>query len=172
MPKKTIKGGKTAERTGGVEQRFGAIDGVVVTELQTRPDDRGFFREIFRTKETGMEDIAQLSATMSYPGVIKAFHYHHKQDDLWYCAKGMVQAVLFDQRKNSRTNGITQVVAMGEHRPVSLFIPHGVVHGYKVLGNEPAWVVYATSHVYDPADELRLAHDDAKIGFDWTIRPR
>lgn len=150
----------------------GEIDGVVVEELKTMPDDRGFFREIFRTKESVLENVAQVSTTMSYPGVIKAFHYHDKQDDLWYCAKGMIQAVLFDQRAESTTRGMTQVITMGEHRPVTLFIPHGVVHGYKVLGNEPGWLVYATTRVYDPQDEFRLAHDDENIGFDWTVKPR
>ncbi|HBE89926.1 MAG: spore coat protein [Candidatus Andersenbacteria bacterium RIFCSPHIGHO2_12_FULL_46_9] len=151
---------------------MGEIEGVVVEGIKTMPDDRGFFREIFRTKESVLESVSQLSTTMSYPGVIKAFHYHEKQDDLWYCMKGMIQAVLFDQRAAATTKGITQVITMGEHKPVTLFIPHGVVHGYKVLGNEPAWLVYATTRVYDPQDEFRLAHDDANISFDWTVKPR
>jgi len=150
----------------------GEIKGVVIKELPTMPDDRGWFREIFRIKDSALTSVAQVSATMSYPGVIKAFHYHEKQDDFWYCAKGMIQAVLYDRRDDSKTKGVTQIVPMGEHKPVSLFIPHGVVHGYKVLGNEPAWLIYATTRIYDPKDELRLAHDDERIGFDWTVKPR
>jgi dTDP-4-dehydrorhamnose 3,5-epimerase len=109
---------------------------------------------------------------MSYPGVIKAFHYHNNQDDLWYCASGMIQAVLYDRRKASSTSGEQQVVLMGEQRPRTLFIPRGVVHGYKVLGQVAALVVYATSQAYDPEDELRIPHDDAEIGFDWGVVPR
>jgi dTDP-4-dehydrorhamnose 3,5-epimerase len=148
------------------------IEGVKVIDLKTMPDDRGYFREIFRADELILHRVAQLSATMSYPGVIKAFHYHKKQDDLWYCAKGMIQAVLYDQRANSETRGATQVVAMGDHRPLKLFIPRGVVHGYKVLGNDAAWLVYATTQSYNPADEFRLPHDDINIGFDWSVQPR
>lgn len=156
----------------GSETQLGEIDGVVVNEIKTLPDDRGYFREIFRADNVALDKVAQVSATMSYAGVIKAFHYHEKQDDLWYCVQGMIQAVLYDQRPEAKTKGLTQVVTMGDHRPVSLFIPHGVVHGYKVLGNNPAWLVYATTKVYDPQDEFRLAHDDKKIGFDWTVKPR
>lgn len=148
------------------------INGVIITPLKTHSDDRGYFREIARRPGSGLDNIAQLSATMSYPGIIKAFHYHNRQDDLWYCAAGMIQAVLYDRRADSVTYKETQVVLMGDHNPVSVFIPHGVVHGYKVLGPQVALVIYATSHKYDPADELRIPHDDLAIGFDWNIKPR
>lgn len=149
-----------------------SIAGVIITELATHADDRGFFREIARFADGPLQPVEQLSATMSYPGVIKAFHYHAQQDDLWYCADGMIQAVLYDRRDDSETKGITQVVAMGKHAPVSLFIPRGVVHGYKVLGYEPVLVLYATNQAYNPDDEFRIPHDDAEIGFDWTVKPR
>lgn len=148
------------------------IHGVQITPLKTFPDDRGYFREIARFNDSPLKDFQQISATMSYPGVIKAFHYHNNQDDLWYCASGMIQAVLYDRREDSPTYKETQVVPMGDLAPQTLFIPRGVTHGYKVLGQNPAMVIYATNQVYDPKDELRIPHDDAEIGFDWTIKPR
>jgi dTDP-4-dehydrorhamnose 3,5-epimerase len=150
----------------------GMIEGVVITPLTTYPDDRGYFREIARLGESQLSNCAQLSATMSYPGVIKAFHYHEKQADLWYCASGMIQAVLYDRRSDSPTYKQTMVVLMGDLKPQTLFIPQGVVHGYKVLGPKSALVVYATSQVYDPADELRIPFDDPDIGFDWQLKAR
>lgn len=148
------------------------IAGVVSRALATHVDDRGYFREIVRLSDSALGTCAQLSATMSYPGVIKAFHYHEQQNDLWYCAAGMIQAVLYDRREGSPTRGQTQVVAMGTHQPVTLFIPRGVVHGYKVLGHRPALVIYATNREYHQGDEFRLAHNDPEIGFDWTVKPR
>jgi len=148
------------------------IHGVIITALKTFPDDRGYFREIARVQESPLQGLQQMSATMSYPGVIKAFHYHNHQDDLWYCASGMIQAVLYDRRKDSPTYKETQVVPMGDLAPQTLFIPKGVVHGYKVLGPQPALVIYATNQIYDPKDELRIPHDDSKIGFDWSIKAR
>lgn len=148
------------------------IQDVVISPLKTHCDDRGYFREMARLGSSPLKACAQISATMSYAGVIKAFHYHNKQDDLWYCAHGMIQAVLYDRREGSPTKGETQIVPMGDLNPVTLFIPRGVVHGYKVLGTKNALVVYATSEVYDAADELRIPHDDPTIGFDWSIKPR
>lgn len=151
---------------------MGTLEDVVVTPLKTFPDDRGYFREIARLQDSPLKNCAQISATLSYPGVIKAFHYHNKQDDLWYCAAGNILAVMYDRRKDSSTYRQTQVVPLGDHAPATLFIPHGVVHGYKVLGDTQALVIYSTSQIYDPEDELRIAHNDAEINFDWSIKPR
>jgi dTDP-4-dehydrorhamnose 3,5-epimerase-like enzyme len=35
----------------------------------------------------------------------------------------------------------------------------------------PANLLYITSHVYDPKDEIRIPHDDQGIGFDWLTGP-
>ena len=43
-----------------------------------------------------------------------------------------------------------------------------VAHGYRVLGPDPMGLVYFTTHVYNPNDELRRPWDDPAIGFNWT----
>ncbi|NUP98495.1 MAG: dTDP-4-dehydrorhamnose 3,5-epimerase family protein [Armatimonadetes bacterium] len=158
--------------------RRGKIAGVWVKRLQVFTDDRGLLAELVRADDpyygSDFETCAQTTLTVSYPGVIKAFHYHQHQDDAWFCVKGMIQAVMHDLREGSPTFGTTEQYSIGEHNPALLIIPRGVVHGYRVLGAEAAWIVYHTSSVYQPADpdELRLPHDDPRIGFDWTTRPR
>ncbi len=150
------------------------IHGLTIKKLTTHADDRGFFREIIRTDEGIVSGIKQSSVTMTYPGVIKAFHFHNKQDDVWYVVSGMIRAVVHDRRPDSPTKGETQAVVMGEHNPVALFIPRGVAHGYQVLGNASIVLVYHTTECYDPKnpDEGRIAWDDPSIGFDWRITNR
>jgi dTDP-4-dehydrorhamnose 3,5-epimerase len=106
--------------------------------------------------------------------VIKAFHWHRQQVDIWFFTSGMAQVVLYDLRPESPTCRQTDVVIMGQRAPALLAIPIGVAHGYRVLGTEPAGLLYHTSEVYDPAnpDEERIPYDDPAIGFDWTTRPR
>jgi len=158
--------------------RQGKIAGVWVKELASFADDRGLLGELVRADDpyygTDFESCQQTTLTMSYPGVIKAFHWHRAQDDAWFCVKGMIQAVMFDLREDSPTHGVTEQYAMGEWHRRLLIIPRGVAHGYRVLGDEPAWIVYHTSALYNPQapDEERLAFDDPQIGFDWTTRPR
>jgi len=122
------------------------IEGVIVKKLIKHVDDRGFFMEILRDDDYLLKRFGQASISMSYPGVIKAFHYHKKQDDLWFFPKGNAQVVLYDMRDDSLTKGETNVFYMGEHNPILLLIPKGVAHGYRVLGNEPAIITYFTTN--------------------------
>ncbi|MBN2909475.1 dTDP-4-dehydrorhamnose 3,5-epimerase family protein [Polycladomyces sp. WAk] len=150
------------------------IDGVVFQKLEKYCDDRGTFMEIVREDQHLLRRFGQMSVSMSYPGVIKAFHYHREQDDLWYFVSGNAQVVLHDLRETSPTCRQTDVYYMGEENPSVLLIPKGVAHGYRVLGNRPAVIVYLTTHAYnrEQPDEERLPWNDPDIGFDWTTRFR
>jgi len=129
---------------------------------------------VVREDENLLRRFGQSSITMTYPGVIKAFHWHHNQDDVWYVVDGMARVVLYDRRPNSPTEGVTQVVYAGEDNPVVILIPIGVAHGYQVLGNKPVVLFYHVTQAYDPKqpDEQRIPFDDPQIGFDWSIQNR
>ena len=145
------------------------IDGVKIKKLVKHADDRGFFMEVLRDDDNILKKFGQYSMSLSYPGVIKAFHYHKIQDDVWFFPVGNAQVVLYDLRDGSKTEGETNVFYMGENNPICLYIPVGVAHGYKVLGNSPAVITYITTESYKPGhlDEYRISWDDPKIGFNW-----
>jgi dTDP-4-dehydrorhamnose 3,5-epimerase len=150
------------------------ISGVQIKKIVRHCDDRGFFCEVLKDDDSFFKLIKQTSYTETYPGVIKAFHYHKKQDDLWFVIKGMAQIVLHDLREDSETKGETQVIYAGEDNPLLVFIPIGVAHGYKVLGNKKVGLFYHTTksyHAEDP-DEYRIPYDSEKIGFDWSTKNR
>jgi len=150
------------------------IEGVKIKKLTKHCDDRGFFMEILRDDDELMTKFGQTSYTISHPGVIKAFHWHKKQDDIWFVASGMAQVVLYDMRKESPTYKETQVIYSGEDSPAVIVIPIGVAHGYRVIGKKPVGLFYHTTESYDPKnpDEERIDFDDPEIGFDWETKNR
>ena len=151
------------------------IEGVKVKKLVKHCDDRGFFAELVRDDEPELlGKFGQASWSMSYPGVIKAFHYHEKQDDLWFFPSGNAQVVLHDLREDSPSKGETNVYYMGEENPILLLIPKGVAHGFRVLGQNPAVIIYFTTESYKPEnpDEKRIAWNDKRIGFNWNTTNR
>lgn len=154
------------------------IAGVEIEPGVQWPDDRGCFAEIFRFGASGIaRDFdgghqIQVSFTVSYPGVIKAIHYHLEQTDLWAPLAGMFQVFLCDFRQNSPSWGRLNTLFIGAQRHWKVRIPPGVGHGYKVIGTETAQLLYATNHFYDPQDEGRIAFDDPEINYDWECRPR
>jgi len=148
------------------------IDGVMIKELKTYPDERGYFREIIRrTDEIFKEGFGQWSISQMYAGVVKAWHIHKKQTDWWYVQSGLIKVALYDTRPDSPTHGQLQEILMGDNQlPIVLKIPPGVAHGCKCI-NGPALLFYITSNVYDPGDEGRIFYDDPTIGYDWLKRP-
>jgi dTDP-4-dehydrorhamnose 3,5-epimerase len=144
------------------------IQGVAIKELTVHRDQRGFFCEIVRRSEKIFKKkFSQLSFSLVFSGVVKAWHLHRKQTD-WMCTLvGDMKLVLYDTRKNSKTYKKLMEILMGETHGLKLVkIPPGVAHGYQVISG-PMRVVYITDREYDPQDELRIPHDDPEIGYDW-----
>jgi len=153
------------------------IKGVKIKQLAVHRDipdqdeivKPGFLMEVLRNDEGLLKKFGQTTLTVAYKGTIKAFHWHKKQDDLWFVATGQAKVVLHDLRKNSLTKGETKVIMAGEGDYKLILIPKGVAHGYQVLSDEPVLLFYHTTKPYDAKnpDEKRLAPDDPRIGFDW-----
>jgi dTDP-4-dehydrorhamnose 3,5-epimerase len=150
------------------------IAGVVLKPLKVWPDDRGYLMEVLRSDDPFFRGFGQTTYTVAYPGTIKAFHWHRLQDDLWFMLGGMAQVVLHDLREDSPSRGRTDVHYLGEQNRALLAIPPGIAHGYRVLGNEPALLLYHATRPYDPStpDEERIPYDDPIIGFDWSTTMR
>lgn len=148
------------------------IDGVVIKELVTHVDERGFFREIIRVTDPFFEEgFGQWGHSLMHTGVAKAWHVHELQIDWWYVACGVLKVALYDTRPKSPTHGQTQELLMGDQQAGRVLrVPPGVAHGCRALMG-PAHLFYITSRVYDPGDEGRIAHDDPGIGYDWTRGP-
>ena len=148
------------------------IEKVIVKELKTSSDERGFFREIIRVSDIFFtEGFGQWSHSLMYNNVIKAWHYHKIQTDWWYVVTGVLRVGLCDLRKESPTYKKTMDFLMGEHQAAKIVtIPPGVAHGCKATQG-PVNLFYITSNVYNPEDEQRLAYNTPEIDFDWLTGP-
>ncbi len=150
------------------------IAGVEIKPLALWPDDRGYFLELLRGGQGLVARFpaasTQISAALSYPQTIKAFHYHLQQTDCWSAVLGMFQFVLVDLRIGSGTYGVRNTLYCGTLRPWQVLIPPGVGHGYKVIGTEPGMLVYATDRFYNPKDEGRIPHDHPLISYNWETQ--
>ncbi|MCG2693935.1 dTDP-4-dehydrorhamnose 3,5-epimerase family protein [Candidatus Parcubacteria bacterium] len=155
------------------------IQGVKNKKLKIRQDipdtnepqeRQGILMEVLRNDDGLLEKFGQTTFTVAYPGTIKAFHWHKKQDDLWFFARGRALVVLYDLREDSATKGETQTIEASADEPQLILIPKGVAHGYKALGNEPVHLFYHTTESYNPADpdEERMVYNDPVINIDWN----
>jgi dTDP-4-dehydrorhamnose 3,5-epimerase len=150
------------------------IAGVSIQPYPVWPDDRGYFLEVARLGQGFTQhfplETTQVSSALSYPGTIKAFHFHRHQTDCWVPVEGMLQVALVDLRPQSPTFGVRNTLYVGTLRRWQLLVPPGVGHGYKVIGTTPALLIYLTDRLYDPQDEGRIPYDDPKIHYDWETQ--
>ena len=143
------------------------IDGVIIKELKTHTDERGFFREVFRFQEEFKNiNVGQLSHSLVNEGVKKGWHGHREQAQWNYVVSGKIKVVLFDNRENSETFRTKMEFVVGEgEAPKAYFFPYGVLHGYKCLKG-PMNIIYITSGVYNLNDEVRIIIGDTGFEYD------
>jgi len=115
---------------------------------------------------TGDEKVqmaGDINITWAYPGRVVAWHRHQHQTDHWFVIKGFLKVGLLDGEGNHRW------VYLGENDRRVLSIPPGVWHGYMVLGDDEAILMYYITSKYNPdkPDEERMTPEEA--GVDWAV---
>jgi dTDP-4-dehydrorhamnose 3,5-epimerase len=148
------------------------IEGVEIKQLTKHADERGYLMELLRCDDTIFRKFGQAYVSLNYPGVVRGWHYHKKQDDHFAVVKGMVKVALYDAREGSPTRGQVDELFLGEQNNILLKIPVGVMHGYKTVSTEPSFLINFPSEPYDPQepDEYRLPWDSDQIPYDWAIK--
>jgi len=145
------------------------IHDVKTKTLRVIPDERGWLMEILRADESELfTKFGQTYVSATYPGVVKAWHYHKKQVDHFACVAGMVKLVLIDTREDSPTHGAVNEFFLGTQNPTLVQVPNLVYHGWKCISLEPSLVVNVTTEPYayaDP-DEYRL-DPHGTLPYDW-----
>jgi dTDP-4-dehydrorhamnose 3,5-epimerase len=146
------------------------IAGVKVKPLRIIPDERGWLMEVLRADEPELfTKFGQVYVSATYPGVVKAWHFHRRQIDTFACVAGMVKLVLVDTRDDSPTRGRINEFFVGAQNPVLVQVPNLVYHGWKCISVEPSLVLNVPDEPYDYSDpdEHRL-EPHGTLPYDWA----
>jgi len=139
------------------------LEGITIKPLKRIADERGFFTEIFRSdwKDLFSEHIAQSNFSVTYPGVVRAWHKHERgQTDYFVVIKGAIKICAYDEESGE----LDEIISTGENIQV-VKVPGKYWHGFRVIGNKPALIVYFVDRLYDyvKPDELRRPWNDPSI---------
>lgn len=156
-----------------------AIDGVKVFPIKNFIGEDGDFLELVRFGKNGALElipeftIAQINHSTQFPGSIKAWHLHFKQNEIWFVPPAQHFLVgLWDVRASSPTKGQTMRLSMGGGAAKLLYIPKGVAHGAANLSPKPSTIIYLVDHAFDPndPDERRIPWDSQGADFWKAVR--
>src|SRR5207249_4557323 len=145
------------------------IAGTVIRPLKRLVDERGSLMEMMRLDWSDVFKSVPMSyVSMSYPGVIRAWHAHPrtKQLDSFVVPSGMIKAVVYDEATREVNEHI-----LGEDNPVLLSFDGTKWHGFKCIGTKPCLLINFPDKMYDYAtpDEARRPFNDPAIPYNWDI---
>lgn len=149
-----------------------SIEGVVVVDVKSYPDDRGYFMETYKKPDFvagGINvDFVQDNQSASTKGVLRGLHFqiNHPQSKLVRVVSGKVFDVAVDLRDGSPTYGKWEGIVLSAENRRQFFIPRGFAHGFLVL-SDYAEFCYKCDDVYHPNDEGGLMWNDPAIGIEW-----
>ena len=144
------------------------LPGVQVRDLDRHVDERGSFTEILREdwKDLlGEERPVQSNFSVSYPGMIRAWHRHESgQYDLFVVLRGALKICAYNDLDDPQRGELDEIVVSGE-RLQAVAVRGHYWHGTKCVSPRPSETVYFVTRLYDPArpDELRRPWNDPSI---------
>lgn len=149
------------------------LPGVVLVHAPVHGDERGSFRKTVHRDsfaEAGLRsDFREQYFSESVPGVVRGMHFQVPPTDhakLVYCIAGRALDIVLDVRSGSPTYGRCASFEIDCSGP-SVYIPSGFAHGFCVLGEDPAILVYNVTTVHSPPHDTGVSWDS--FGFDWPV---
>jgi dTDP-4-dehydrorhamnose 3,5-epimerase len=152
------------------------LKGLALVSLTVHRDVRGFFVERFqleRFREHGLPTrFLQDNHSRSHPGVLRGLHYQSDpgQGKLVGVIRGRIWDVAVDIRADSPTFGQSFGTELSDDNGRLLWLPAGFAHGFCVLGDEPADLLYKVDAPYRAAGEGGLHWADPDLAIAWPTR--
>jgi dTDP-4-dehydrorhamnose 3,5-epimerase len=152
------------------------IKGVWIAESLVWSDDRGFFREWFKSTDvknvTGRDfGIEQANISVSSKGTLRGIHYSiaSRGQAKWItCVSGSIKDVIVDIRPDSKSFGKWIEVELSGDSGKAVLISEGLGHGFLALEDNTA-VAYLVSTPFSPEHEFEINPLDEKIGINWGM---
>ena len=155
-----------------------SIEGAWLFESPSHGDDRGYFREWFKssvvTETLGRDfSVSQSNLSRSKKGVVRGIHFSMApggQAKWVTCANGSLWDVIVDIRPKSPTFKRWEVVELRAEEGKALFISEGLGHAFLALEDDTV-TSYLLTSPYSPKDEFAINPQDPEIAIKWPDIP-
>jgi dTDP-4-dehydrorhamnose 3,5-epimerase len=152
------------------------IEGAWLAESSVWSDERGFFREWFKTEDINKAternfNVEQANISSSTKGTLRGIHYSlaAKGQAKWVtCVSGLIKDVIVDIRPNSKTYGDWIEVELSGSSGNAVLIGEGLGHGFISLA-DVSTVAYLVSSPFSPTEEFEINPLDPAIAINWGL---
>lgn len=151
---------------------FGGLDGLLLIEGKSFPDERGYFMESFKVADLPqLPPLPQDNLSRTKKGFIRGMHYQKNPTaigKLIRCIRGKIFDAAIDLRRESPTYGKWAGLELSDSGNTMLWVPAGFAHGFQALTDE-ADVQYKVSGYWSPQDERGVLWSDPAVGLKWPL---
>ena len=151
------------------------FNGAQLFEIKDHCDERGSFKEVFNkdilTRIDKDINFVQDNESYSKYGVLRGLHFQnapYQQSKLIRVSHGIIQDVIVDINKESKTYGKWESYVISSRNNRILYVPAGFAHGYLVLSKE-AIVNYKVHNYYNKESESGIKFNDKKLNINWDL---
>ena len=140
------------------------IDGAFLISSFHSVDERGQFVKSFAADTASLFQPKEVFFSHNNLNVLRGMHFQSfpaASSKLVTCISGCVHDVIFDFRPSSHSVGRVFDILLDASKPVSLFVPAGVAHGFLSLSSNST-LLYVTSEFYNSKFDS---------GFHWSSIP-
>ena len=149
------------------------IDGVKIRYAVTQVDERGTICEILSTAwdfhDAPISYVYEMSVA---PGKIKGWVVHYEQEDRMFLRHGRVKIVLYDDRPESKTYKMVNVICLSDQNRALITFPRHVYHAIQNIGQNEAVMINMPTRPYNHAnpDKYRLPLNNDKIPYRFDLK--
>ena len=153
------------------------IEGAWIARSHVHSDERGFFREWFKSGDTALATgrefyVAQSNVSVSHKGVLRVIHYSLAtggQAKWITCVSGSIWDVIVDIRPSSPTYKKWVGVSLSGSSGDAVLISEGLGHGFISL-EDHSTVAYLVTSPYSPTDEYEINPFDPDLNIEWPVQ--
>lgn len=154
----------------------GLIYDAVIRPLKVNADPRGVLVETLRADWPDLygpeRPFCQTYYSITQPWVARdedRWHHHQFQEDRFVVVSGNVVIAIYDGRATSPTAGTLNLFLLGDAAGPTgqrnVLVPRETLHGFVVVGEQPAVLINYPTQLYNPADELRTPIAETRVAF-------
>jgi dTDP-4-dehydrorhamnose 3,5-epimerase len=144
------------------------IEGVKLVSLLEIGDSRGAVLHMLRNDSPDFIAFGECYFSEVLPGVIKGWKKHHLQTQNLAVPVGRIRIVMFDDRIESSTKGLVQVVELG--RPdayIRVTIPPGIWYAFSCISSEKGLLVNCADIPHQSSESETMPLVQSSIPYKW-----
>ena len=137
------------------------IEGVVVKELRSYSDNRGWLMEVYRSDEDKISPVMCYISHTKFNEIRGPHEHVHQSDFFIFTGPGDFELYLWDNRRKSKTYMNSEKLIVGESKSISVLVPPGVAHGYKSISKKGSFSMNLPDKLFagkgkkEEVDEIR-----------------